>query len=174
VTVISTVAAAFGGDTAVLDVEELTTNDAAAVVPKLTPVAPVKLVPVIVMVSPPAVVPEVGLTAVTVGAEALLTVKWSAETAGELPLGVATMMSTVAAAWGGETAVIDVLELTVNDAAGTPPKLTPVAPVKFVPVMVVLVPPAVVPLDVPRDEIAGAVAAEMAYWSPLEGADVPA
>ena len=36
--------------------------------PNFTAVAPVKLVPVIVTVVPPAVGPEVGLTAVTVGA----------------------------------------------------------------------------------------------------------
>jgi hypothetical protein len=155
----SIVAADSGGETAVIDVDEFTTNDAAAVLPKLTPVAPVKLVPVMVTLVPPAVVPDVGLTAVTVGAEALLTVKWSADTAGEVPLGVATMMSTVAAASGGDTAVINVLELTVNEDAGTPPKVTPVAPVKLVPVMVVLVPPAVVPLDVLRDEMEGALAA---------------
>ena len=38
-----------------------TTTPVAAVVPNLTPVAPVKLVPVMVTVVPPAVVPEVGL-----------------------------------------------------------------------------------------------------------------
>jgi hypothetical protein len=41
--------------------------------------------------------------------------------------------------------VIDVPELMVKEGAGTPPTVTPVAPVKFVPVMVTLPPPAVVP-----------------------------
>jgi len=57
-----------------MDVAEVTTNDAAAVVPKLTPVAPVKFVPVTVTLVPPAVVPEVGLTLVTVGADAAVNV----------------------------------------------------------------------------------------------------
>ena len=46
----------------------------------------------------------------------------------------------------GEVAVIEVAELTVKLLAATPPKDTPVAPVKLVPVMLTLVPPAVVPL----------------------------
>ena len=45
----------------------------------------------------------------------------------------------------GETAVIWVALLTVNEAAGLPPKLTAVAPVRLVPVIVTLVPPAVGP-----------------------------
>ena len=40
---------------------------AAAIAPKATLVAPVKLVPVIVTVVPPAVEPDVGATAVTLG-----------------------------------------------------------------------------------------------------------
>src|SRR5882672_7919511 len=55
-------------------------------------------------------------------------------------------MSTTPAALGGEVAVIDVLEFTVKLAAGTVPKLTAIAPVKFVPVMLTDVPPAVLPL----------------------------
>ncbi len=42
----------------------------------------------------------------------------------------------------GETAVIWVEESTVNDAAGVPPKLTPVVPVRLVPVRTTAVPPA--------------------------------
>jgi hypothetical protein len=46
------------------------------------------------------------------------------------------------------TAVILVAELTVNDVAATPPKLTAVAPVKLVPVIVIEVPvPALVGLN---------------------------
>jgi hypothetical protein len=46
----------------------------------------------------------------------------------------------------GDDALIDVSEFTVNDAAAVPPKLTADAPVKPVPVIVTLVPPAVVPV----------------------------
>jgi hypothetical protein len=46
---------------------------------------------------------------------------------------------------GGVTAVIEVDETTVKLVAAVPPIVTPVAPVKPVPVMVTDVPPAVVP-----------------------------
>jgi hypothetical protein len=52
----------------------------------------------------------------------------------------------VPAAWGGDTAVIEVALLTVKLAAATGPKLTAVAPVNPVPVIVTEVPPPVVPL----------------------------
>ena len=45
----------------------------------------------------------------------------------------------------GEVAVIDVAELTVKPVAAVAPNLTAVAPVKPVPVIVTLVPPAVGP-----------------------------
>ena len=66
-TVTSTVALPAGA-VAVMEVAELTVNPVAAVVPKLTPVAPVKLVPVMVTVVPPVAGPVAGLTDVTVGA----------------------------------------------------------------------------------------------------------
>jgi hypothetical protein len=43
---------------------------------------------------------------------------------------------------GGTTAVMWVSELTVNEVAGTPPKVTEVEPVRLVPVMMTVVPPA--------------------------------
>jgi len=48
-------------------------------------------------------------------------------------------------ACAGETAVISVEETTVKLVAATPPKRTLVAPVKFVPVMVTVVPPVLGP-----------------------------
>jgi hypothetical protein len=57
---------------------------------------------------------------------------------------VVTVTSTVPLP-AGEVAEIEVAELTVK-AAGTVPKFTAVAPVKFVPVIVTLVPPAAGPL----------------------------
>ena len=46
----------------------------------------------------------------------------------------------------GDVAVIEVALLTVNDVALVPPNRTAVAPVKLVPVIVTLVPPAGAPL----------------------------
>src|SRR5438128_2004597 len=74
VTVTWMVPEACGGATAVMDVDELTVKLAAAVVPKLTAVAPVKLVPVMATEAPPPVVPLVVPRPVTVGADAALTV----------------------------------------------------------------------------------------------------
>ena len=55
-----------------------------------------------------------------------------------------TVTSTVPAAPAGEVAVIEVALLTVNDTEAVP-NFTAVVPVKLVPVIVTLVPPAVVP-----------------------------
>jgi len=62
-----------------------------------------------------------------------------------VPAGVVTATSTAPAACTGVVAVIRVAEFTVNDVAAVPPNVTPVAPVKFVPVIVTAVPPRVVP-----------------------------
>jgi len=62
-----------------------------------------------------------------------------------VPSGVVTVTLTVPALSAGEVAVIDVAELTVKPVAAMLPKSTTLAPVKFVPVIVTLVPPAVVP-----------------------------
>ena len=56
------------GATAVIWVAELTTYAVAAVPPKLTAVAPVKLVPVMTTLVPPPVGPDVGASPVIVGA----------------------------------------------------------------------------------------------------------
>lgn len=72
--------------------------------------------------------------------------KWSALLVAEMPPGAVTTRSTVPETWAGVTAVICVSELTViTPLAGTPPKVTAVAPVKPVPVTVTLVPPAIGP-----------------------------
>jgi hypothetical protein len=86
-------------------------------------------------------------------------VNWSALPVAEVPVGVVTMMSTVPANWAGATAVMEVSLLTVKLVAATPPKETPLAPVKPLPLMVTLVPPAVLPLLVLRPVTAGAAAA---------------
>ncbi len=68
-TVMSTGPADPTGLVAEIVVEETIAKLTPVEAPKATTVAPVKLVPVIVTVVPPAVVPELGLTAVTVGAD---------------------------------------------------------------------------------------------------------
>ena len=62
-----------------------------------------------------------------------------------MPPTVVTLISTVPVP-AGDVAVIEVAELTVNPVAGVAPKLTTVAPVKPVPVMVTELPPASGPL----------------------------
>ena len=61
-----------------------------------------------------------------------------------MPPVVVTRTSTVPVP-AGDVAVIWVAELTVKPVAGVAPKLTAVAPVKFVPVIVTVVPPATGP-----------------------------
>jgi hypothetical protein len=58
----------------VIEVSELTVKPDAATSPKNTPVAPVKPLPVIITDVPPAALPELGLTPVTEGADAVLNV----------------------------------------------------------------------------------------------------
>src|SRR5436853_105012 len=116
-----------------MDVAELTENEAAGEPPTETAFAPVKLVPVIVTEVPPAVVPVAGLRLVTVGTAAVRYVKWSAETADEVPLLVVTLTSTVPAEPAGAVAVTDESEFTTTPVAAVAPKVTPVVPEKLVP-----------------------------------------
>ena len=63
-----------------------------------------------------------------------------------VPTALVTRTLTAPATWAGMVQVI-VLELTTMTlVAAVPPKVTPVAPVKFDPVRVTLVPPAVLPM----------------------------
>ena len=56
------------------------------------------------------------------------------------------------------TAVMELALITVNEAAAAPPKLTAVAPVKLVPVIVTVVPE--LPLTGVKELIVGAAASE--------------
>lgn len=72
-------------------------------------------------------------------------VNWSAADVALVPLAVVTRTCTVPAAPAGEVAAMVVDDVTENVAAA-PPKVTPDAPVKPVPVIVTGVPPAVLPV----------------------------
>jgi hypothetical protein len=72
-----------------------------------------------------------------------------------LPAGVVTTTWAGPAAWGGVVAVIWVDEFTVKLVAGVPPKVTAVAPVNAVPMIVTAVPPLVGPMVGWIDAIAG-------------------
>ncbi len=75
VTLMSTAAAAAsGGEAAVIDVSEFTTNQGAATVPNCTVLAPANPLPVIVTAVPPVVFPELGLTLAIEGRGATLKV----------------------------------------------------------------------------------------------------
>ena len=99
--------------------------------------------PVIVTVVPPAVGPAVGLTLVTVGAATY--VYWSLALVALVPPGVVTVMSTVPADAGGRGRGDRGGAVDREAGRVVAPNLTAVAPVKLVPVIVTLVPPAVGP-----------------------------
>ena len=130
--------------TAVMLVGDTTIKDAAAVPPKLTEVAPVKLAPVMVTVAPWAAL--AGLKALITGAG----IKVKPVTDAVPPAVVTDTLPDDPAA---TTAVILVAETTANEAAAVPPKLTAVTPVKFVPVIVTVAPEAAV--SGAKEEITG-------------------
>jgi hypothetical protein len=117
--------------TAVTLVAETTVNKVAVVPPKLTAVAPVKLVPVIVTVVP--AMPLVGVNDVIVGEG--INVKPAL-----VAVPPAVVTDTFPDAPASTTAMMLVADTTINEAAAVPPKLTAVVPVKFVPVIVTVVP----------------------------------
>jgi hypothetical protein len=126
----------------VIDVAELTTTLVAAEAPNLTLAPVTKFVPVIVTLVLPAGGPPTGFNAVTVGGPKA---KWSFSVVAEVPPAVLTVRSTVPVP-AGETAVIEVLELTTTPLAAAVPNVTLAPAAKFVPVIVTLVAPAVGPL----------------------------
>jgi len=72
-------------------------------------------------------------------------VNWSFAEVALVPAGVVTVMCTVPNAPVGDVAVICVALLTVKLVALVAPNFTAVVPMKFVPVIVTLVPPVVGP-----------------------------
>nr|WP_263866878.1 hypothetical protein [Paenibacillus rhizovicinus] len=143
VTLTSTVPELPAGAVAVIDVAEFTVTPVAIVAPNVTAVAPDRFVPVNVTLVPPDVGPDVGDTLVIVGTA--MYVNWSAADVADVPPGVVTVTSTVPELPAGAVTVIDVAEFTVMPVAAVAPNVTAVAPDRFVPVNVTLVPPAVGP-----------------------------
>ena len=70
----------------------------------------------------------------------------SPTTVGEVPPAVVTVTSTGPEAPAGAVAVTSVADTAVTLVAATVPNVTPVAPVRLVPVMVTWVPPVVGPV----------------------------
>ncbi len=173
VTVMSMVPALPAGAAAVIEPSELNVNQLAARVPNFTPVTPVKLLPEMVTIVPPAADPDVGVTDVTLATVAAVVVNWSALEVEEVPALVVTVISTVPVANAGAVAVICVSESTVNAAAAVVPNLTAVAEVKPLPVMLTMVPPAVVPVLVPILVMVGVVAAVYVKALPEPEAEFP-
>jgi len=101
-----------------------------------------RLVPVMVMFVPPASGPLLGVTLLIVGGGGL---KKKAVLAAFVPPAVAASTLAAPGECAGVVAVICVALFTVKLAAFVPPKVTLVAPVKFVPVMVTFVPPLIRP-----------------------------
>ena len=132
---------------AVILVAEFTTNDEAAVPPKRTIVAPLKLVPVMLMEVP--VGPEFGVNEVTVGAGCTY-VKLVGDIA--VPPGVLYTMGPVEPA---ATTAVSVVEFTrTNEVTCVPPIVTgPNVDVKLVPLIVTVVP--VVPVVGVNEVIVG-------------------
>jgi hypothetical protein len=116
-----------------MEVVLLTVKEAAATPPNRTAVAPLKFVPVITTVPPLEAL--LGLKLLIVGAAAEIKVNPLTVT---VPTGVVTL--TLPLAPLPTTATIVMALTTLNDLAAVPPKLTELAPVKLVPLMVTIWP----------------------------------
>lgn len=175
VTEISTAPADPAGATAVIWVALFTINDVAATVPKRTDAAPLKLVPVMVTLVPPAIAPLFGETEPMVGAAIEGEVKTNLLFAFDIddPAGEVIVTPWVPiSASTGVTTVICVGLTTENDVPFTFPNRTAVALLKFVPVIVTVVPPLFGPEAGETAEIAGSRSA--IYVAALTRVAVPA
>ena len=129
------------GVTAVILVAETTTTDVAAAPPTDTLLGLEKFVPEIVIAVPPIVDPDVGLTLSIVGAGFVYV---NARGSDAVPTGVVTATVCAPTVPAAVTAAISVADTTRN-VATAPPTLTLLASNKFVPVIVMAVPPRVGP-----------------------------
>jgi len=123
--------------------------------PKVTLAALVKFEPLRVTDAPPRVLPDGGATAVSDGAgnryvNPFVRVALCVS-------GFVTVTSTAPTACAAVVAVIDVASKTTVFAAATPPMVTVAPGTKFVPMIVTLVPPTIVPTFGESVDIVGAV-----------------
>ena len=103
-------------------------------------------------------------------------VYWSADEVADVPKDVVTVTSTTApaVALAGAMAVIELSLTNVYDDAAVLSNVTPVTPVKPLPDIVTVVPPAVVPVVGEMPVTTGVPAAAVnVNWSADEVADVP-
>ena len=115
---------------------EFTVKLCAAILPKLTAVAPVRLLPVITTDTP--LPPDGGEKELIVGVEVEAEPKVKLDVELADPLGVVTLITPLAPL--PTTAVIWVAEFTTKLWAAVPPNLTAVAIIRFVPVITTEVP----------------------------------
>jgi hypothetical protein len=129
------------GAVAVTVLSEPIVKAVAAVVPKFTPRVPIKPAPVMVTTVPPAIGPDVGVMELITGDG------WKLKLSElSVPPRVAILIGTVPTRCAGVTASISVSLTTVKLVAGVVPNFTLVVPVRPVPVMATLAPPAVTPV----------------------------
>jgi hypothetical protein len=136
-TVTSTVAATeWAGTTQVIEFP-LTWNDGEGTPPKSISLTFWKFDPTIVTLPPPAVGPTAGETPVTTaGITGIVNTTFADGLLADVPAGVVTWIDAWPAPCIGNTALIDVGELTVKLAAGVPSIVTAEAFEKLLPVMV--------------------------------------
>ena len=118
----------------------------------VTVTLPSRLVPVIVIAVEPAIGPLEGEIDVMVGTKFEYV---NPPTLVAVPPAVVTTTDTTLALAAGVTAVMEVADTTVKLVAGTEPNNTLVAPDKFVPVIVIVVAPAVGPVNGLTDVMEG-------------------
>src|SRR3989442_1657961 len=141
----SAMPAACAGVVALICVALTKLTPVAAVPPTVTVAVVSKFVPLIVIAMPPAVEPDVGLTPVTVGAGGATYVNWSAAVVALAWPPTVTMTSATPAAWAGVVALSCVALTKLTPVATAPPTVTVAVASKFVPLIVIAVPPLVGP-----------------------------
>jgi hypothetical protein len=120
---------------------ELTVKAVAAVVPKYTSRVPIKPAPVMVTAVPPVIGPEVGVMELITGDG------WKPKLSElSVPPGLVILIGTVPTRCAGMTASTSVSSTTVKLVAGVVPNFTLVVPVRSVPAIATLSPPAVAPV----------------------------
>lgn len=137
-TVTALAPAALAGEAAVTVLSEMTAKEVAGVGPKWTASVSIKPAPVMFTSVPPVFGPEVGVMEEITGA------CWNLKLSElSVPPGVVIMIGTVPARCIGVTASISLSLTTVKLVAATAPNDTLVVPLRLVPVIVTVLPPAV-------------------------------